>query len=259
LHIYLSSHLSHLILSQKDRNNRIYVYLQSQLHDSPVHNIVFASVPKWRGIELCWGCVGFLFGTDDRSLSRRKQELKEGHTSWSHGGKGQSKRTKKAKGESAFRFIEFEKECYGENAPTEEETVELPPGTKTELWIEYKIRQEARKQDYCQFQRFRQIWQDCFPNLKIPSHPRWVKCKVCAECKRQLELKDLDPQTRSDVLAQKKQHRQLLYKERKSWHERMRESLTQEDCLTIYLDAMDQEKTDIPRLKYSNCEKIVRC
>jgi hypothetical protein len=81
-----------------------------------------------------------------------------------------------------------------------------------------------------------------------------MKCDLCAKFKAQRSQNDLSLQAKRDLRDQKRAHLGKVILERQAWHKRI--SLCKStvegkdpDCFAIYLDGMDQEKTDIPRMK----------
>jgi len=63
-----------------------------------------------------------------------------------------------------------------------------------------------------------------------------------------LANKTLREEERARVRDEREKHLQHILKERMLWHERMEEcrEATQNQVMAIYLDGMDQKKTDIP-------------
>jgi transposase-like protein len=75
-----------------------------------------------------------------------------------------------------------------------------------------------------------------------------VKCDVCAKCKAKRQQKKLTPAEIKAIKDEKYEHLKQVIGERQSWHDRISRSKNTTECIAIYLDGMDQEKTDIPRL-----------
>jgi hypothetical protein len=83
-----------------------------------------------------------------------------------------------------------------------------------------------------------------------------VKCELCAECKAKLTGKQLSPEERKSVKEARETHLQQVLKERQAWHRRIEKCKTSDECLAIYLDGMDQDKTDIPRLTTQDVKEL---
>ena len=84
-----------------------------------------------------------------------------------------------------------------------------------------------------------------------------MKCELCAKCHAELQRKDLSADQKAATRAVKQAHLHQILKERQSWHARILECQTSDDRLAIYLDGMDQDKTDIPRLPTQDVKEII--
>jgi hypothetical protein len=51
-----------------------------------------------------------------------------------------------------------------------------------------------------------------------------------------------------EIKKEKNEHMKQVIAERQTWHQRIKEYKTTDNACAIYLDGMDQEKTDIPNL-----------
>jgi hypothetical protein len=58
------------------------------------------------------------------------------------------------------------------------------------------------------------------------------------------------------ITKEKSDHLERVIGERRAWHARIRECKTSDDVFAIYLDGMDQDKTDIPRLTNINIKEF---
>lgn len=83
-----------------------------------------------------------------------------------------------------------------------------------------------------------------------------MKCKVCAACSEIIKNKSLPKETRQKEREKYEAHLKEVLQERLEWHHRRDHCLESEECATIYLDGMDQQKTDIPRLTTQDIREI---
>ena len=85
-----------------------------------------------------------------------------------------------------------------------------------------------------------------------------MKCKVCATCSDTIKNKTLSKELRQKERDKYEAHLKEVMKERLQWHYRRDHCLESEECATIYLDGMDQQKTDIPRLTTQDIREITQ-
>lgn len=96
------------------------------------------------------------------------------------------------------------------------------------------------------------IWKQEFSHLTIPKNIRLVKCETCIAIRAKLQ-KDSKSTLEEKAAARQEKHEHLLLvgKERHAWHYRMFQAKTSKDTAAIYLDGMDQNKTEIPQVKHA--------
>lgn len=86
-----------------------------------------------------------------------------------------------------------------------------------------------------------------------------VKCKICAACNAVLKNKSTPKELKIKEREKYEAHLKEVMKERLQWHYRRDHCLeSEEECATIYLDGMDQQKTDIPRLRTQDIREITQ-
>lgn len=231
----------------------------------------FVDRPNLHGYPFCWTtCFPILHACGyDKMLDLRGQ-AERGTDQWDHKGRGKGG-IRKNKGKFAVDWIRRLQNDYGEYQPTNTKKIELPPDTKANLFVSYVVDMEKESKPKVSFHHFLKIWNTDFPRLILPKNCRLVisniylltifvvqvKCKFCGQYNAILRNSSTDKEERKLIRAKYEAHLQEVVAERRAWHDRRDQSLESErDYAAIYLDGMDQAKTDIPRLPTQDIRDI---
>ena len=82
---------------------------------------------------------------------------------------------------------------------------------------------------------------------------------MCGSCNEIIKNKSISKEVKQKEREKYEAHRKEVMKERLQWHYRRDNCLeSDEECATIYLDGMDQQKTDILRLCTQDIREITQ-
>ncbi len=82
-----------------------------------------------------------------------------------------------------------------------------------------------------------------------------MKCEICGRFKEQISNPNLTREEKKQARQKFDVHLQLIQNERRLMHQRMKQCMSDAKRMLIYLDTMDQDKTDIPRLQHMNVKE----
>ncbi len=259
--------------SQYQFNNDLLQQLQKyNLLQGKVGGRKFVDRPRLHGYTFCWTrCFPFLHACQYTKMNNMRKQVEKGIEKWSHEGKGKHSH-RRAKGFHVDQWIKSYQDVFGEYQPTDKKKIELPPDTKANLYISYLVEMEDKGYPKVSLHHFLKIWKEDFPNLILPkncrlvcfffvSHypffPFQVKCKICASCNDIIRNTNYTKERRKQERKTYEAHLIEVMKERLRWHYRRDDCLASEgECAAIYLDGMDQQKTDIPRLCTQDIREI---
>lgn len=172
---WLRRYLEQTLATQNERNNNMLTDLaRYHLRQSDEDGVEITKEPVVNGMRLCWGnCMSFLYGVSERTLRTFKRKVEKGEKVWVHEGRGQGRKAN-PKELGIIVWIQDLKDNFAEADPTDDKKFELPPGTTCGYWSDYAVDMLTQGRMHAQYDWFRKVWIDHFPELKIPESPRWV-------------------------------------------------------------------------------------
>ena len=176
---FIRTHLERFLMSQADRNNDILRDLRSHhIKDYTVKDedvkINWVEQAMDHGMQLCWQtCMPFLYAVSRSQMYELRRLCGEGVLLWQHRGKGKTNNA----GILSLQIIgwlQTLKDNVGEALPTDDTKFELPPGSICSYWSDYTMDMAEQGRRGAQYDWFRKVWLERFPELMIPAHARWV-------------------------------------------------------------------------------------
>jgi hypothetical protein len=166
---WVALHIKAINIPQEDRNNAAITELR---HHQMASEHEFVKKPSILGVVLCWQCSAFQNGISYATMHRLKQSVRQGDTDWHHNGKSQGHHVH-VKQKAVVTFITELQTNFGEAHP-DKTKIELPPDTKSNLYLDFSQSHESKKCAGCTYEYFCTIWRTDFPDLILPKNPRWV-------------------------------------------------------------------------------------
>jgi hypothetical protein len=157
-------------------------------------------------------------------------------------------------GEAVVEWLKLHISERGQHMPHVDE-IHLPPGTWTDLYDlcigdlqdQHRV-YDAEYNEKLSFGYFLTLLRKNYPTVRIPKEQRFTKCKVCTDFRNDL-ARTLDLTVIREIKRRKHEHNKKARQERrKYWGRRGKAKRYPEAYLSIIIDGMDQQKTELPRL-----------
>ncbi|XP_053378566.1 uncharacterized protein LOC128548166 [Mercenaria mercenaria] len=120
--------------------------------------------------------------------------------------------------------------------------------TKTTIYEMYCDDAKAQLQTCVSFQHMLKIWRNELQHIKIPKKTRFTVCDTCCKIK-EARSKCTDKESRAKCDERRDEHLKQQNAERQKYYKHISKAKQQpKKYLSIIMDAMDQDKTALPRL-----------
>ena len=235
--------LRYQTLSQEDMNNEQLNWLSHAWSREKDEFDTFR-VDGW---DLCDTCLTNVYGIATTTWVRRKAQYRAGTRVWEHGSSGHAPRLT----EQGLTSRSWMSDYFGSIGDYQPDTdkIHLPPSDKSDIHTELVV---DLGDEAVSLQHFYFIWKTEFPDVQIPAQQRLGSCKKCETFHKKI-IGEKDKLAREAIKQERRDHIKDVRAERKVYHEwRLKAKKHPDKYITIILDGMDQNKTNIPNFNTSN-------
>jgi hypothetical protein len=124
--------------------------------------------------------------------------------------------------------------------------IQLPPTSLLEIHSHYIARAAANGDKYIQYSYFTRVFGTHFTHVTIPRYKRFSKCARCLYLRIRQEG-TMDAEIIAKCKQDKWDHAEKYLREKRKYYKHRQKSRSIGKTLCVFIDAMDQSKTMLPR------------